>query len=194
MPSEPRAPGFPDLSEIRRRRVLVGLSQGALARSAGVSQSLVAKIERGKVEPSYRIVQALFQSLGRHEHRAKPEVSVGHLMSSNLVTVAPGALVSEAAHLLRRHSISQVPVLDHGFSVGSLTDRLVVSCLADPSLVGKLASVRVRQVMGDPFPQIDETATRSIAVALLGHVPAILVTREGRLTGIVTQSDLFKEL
>ncbi len=194
MPSDPRVSSFPDLSEVRRRRVHVGLSQGALAQAAGVSQSLVAKVERGRVEPSYRIVQALFQALERHERHAKPEVSVRHLMSSNLVTVAPTALVGEAAHLLRRHSISQVPVLEHGFSVGSLTDRVVVSCLADPSLVDRLASVRVRQVMQEPFPQIDESTSRSVAVALLGHVPAVLVTRGGRLAGILTQSDLFKEL
>ena len=51
---------LPDVKEIKRRRKALGLTQKKLAMLAGVSQSVVAKIESGNVAPSYSIVKRLF--------------------------------------------------------------------------------------------------------------------------------------
>ena len=59
---------LPDVRDIGRRRKAAGLTQKELALRAGVSQSIVAKIESGSVQPSYEIVRrlfAVFDDLGR---------------------------------------------------------------------------------------------------------------------------------
>ncbi len=185
---------LPSLKEIRTRRRRLGVSQGALARAAGVSQSVVAKIERGRVEPSYRNAALLFQALEALEADRGEDHRVGGLATRGIHEVRPETLLTEAVHALRRHSISQMPVVDGGIVVGSLTDRAVVECLADPSRVTRLARLNVGDVMGDPFPQIPETSPVRLATLLLRHAPAVLVTHRGKVTGIVTQSDLFKAL
>ncbi|MGI0151870.1 MAG: CBS domain-containing protein [Thermoplasmata archaeon] len=191
----PTEAGLPSLTEIRRRRRSLGLSQGTLAHAAGVSQSLVAKIEHGRVEPSYRAALALFHALEereRSEHHA--ERTIGGLATSSVVRVAPTARVTDAAHLLRRHAISQLPVMEGEVVVGSITDRVVVNCLADPERAGRLHRLSVADVMEEPFPQLDRATPSRVAASLLRHVPAILVTERGRPAGILTQSDLFKSL
>ena len=45
---------LPSLGEIPKKRKELGLTQSRLALSAGVSQSIIAKIEAGSVEPSRR--------------------------------------------------------------------------------------------------------------------------------------------
>lgn len=185
---------LPPLEEIRRRRTRVGLTQGALAREAHVSQSLVAKIERGLVEPSYRNVVALFDALERAEEQASPDATAGTLATRSMLSVRPKDLLSEAAHLMRHHGISQVPVMEGELVVGGLTDRSVVECLADPRRAALLPHLRVREVMQGPFPQVDAITPVRVVAPLLKHAPAVLVTERGRFVGILTQSDLFRSL
>jgi predicted transcriptional regulator len=42
---------------------MLGLTQGQLAKIAGVSQSFIAKIESGKIDPSYSKVKTIFDVL-----------------------------------------------------------------------------------------------------------------------------------
>lgn len=187
-------PALPSIAELRDRRRALGITQGRLAEAAGVSQSLVAKVERGRVEPSYRNVRAMLGALDALEGQHRPEPTVGSLATRTMVQVRRSTLLTEAAHLLRRHAISQVPVMDGPLVVGSLTDRTVVACLTEPRRVARLPRLTVGEVMEEPFPQLDRATPRRVAAALLRHVNAILVTDSGRPSGIVTHSDLFKGL
>jgi len=49
---------------LRVLRMKTGMSQKALAREADVSASLITKLERGKVRPSWDTVLALCRALG----------------------------------------------------------------------------------------------------------------------------------
>src|SRR5208282_3870818 len=54
---------LPSIEEIGRRRRLLALSQKELANSLGVSQSMIAKIESGRISPSYLKTKAIFDML-----------------------------------------------------------------------------------------------------------------------------------
>ncbi|MEM3267388.1 MAG: helix-turn-helix domain-containing protein [Conexivisphaerales archaeon] len=49
-----------ELREISKMRKVLGLTQVQLAKMAGISQSLLAKIEAGKVDPSYTRARKIF--------------------------------------------------------------------------------------------------------------------------------------
>lgn len=59
---------------IRTVRVWYGLSQSALGRKAGLSQSAIAQIENGTRDPSYRTLTRLATAM---------QVSVSHLVAVN---------------------------------------------------------------------------------------------------------------
>lgn len=45
----------------------------------------------------------------------------------------------------------------------------------------------VSDIMEEAFPQVGGETPREVVVSLLRHVPAVLVVKEGRVTGIVTR-------
>ena len=58
---------MPLLKTIIRRRKVLDLTQAKLAKLAGVSQSLIAKVESGKIDPSYSKVMKILETLDRIE-------------------------------------------------------------------------------------------------------------------------------
>ena len=54
---------MPELRVIEKRRRALNLNQKQLAIQAGVSQSLIAKIETGRINPSYSKTKAIFDTL-----------------------------------------------------------------------------------------------------------------------------------
>jgi len=119
---------------------------------------------------------------------------LGHVLHSkpdhktDIVSIAPGQTVRQALRLMHLHDVSQLPVMENGNCVGAVSD----SALSAKGLEDvKLLDATVGQVMDPPFPVVDdEQAADSVAKLLSKSNPAVLVRTDGRLTGIVTRSDL----
>src|SRR5215467_13310875 len=109
---------LPALDDIPKRRKALGLTQSRLAELAGVSQSIIAKIESGTVDPSYSIVKRLVEALEKQSvETSRPRVS--EIMSRPVISVSRTQLVRDAVDLMRKRGYSQVPVLEGTRSVGS---------------------------------------------------------------------------
>ena len=52
-----------DIKDIKRIRLQIGLTQSKLADKSGVSQSLIAKVESGLIDPGYSSVKKIFDTL-----------------------------------------------------------------------------------------------------------------------------------
>ena len=52
-----------ELSEIKKIRKNLGLTQTDLSKRANVSQSLIAKIEAGKIDPTFTKTKKIFETL-----------------------------------------------------------------------------------------------------------------------------------
>ena len=70
---------LPPLEEVAQKRKMLNLTQKQLAKLAGVSQSLIAKLESKKIDPSYTKVKAIFDALERLE--TKTEVHAAKVLS-----------------------------------------------------------------------------------------------------------------
>ena len=113
----------------------------------------------------------------------------------NLVTVGAHDQVREAVRLLNTHRVSQLPVIsahDGSAVVGSISERgLLRHVIDDPALL----SAKVVDMMGAPFPAVAASDLIEEAVALLaGDREALLVTVDGRPSGILTRADLLEAL
>jgi len=185
---------LPNLNTLAPRRKTIGWTQIALANRAGVSQSLVTKIECSKVDPTYSKAKALFDTIERLESQtsSRIRVTVGEIANSSVADVGPEDSVEQAIELMRGGSYSQLPVLDGGRVVGSLSEGNITEALYEGRNLVSLSKEKVRTLMKEPFPQVSEEMSSQVLVDILRYVPAVLVIKGGNVTGIVTKTDLFK--
>ena len=178
------------LTEIRRRRIALGVSLGELARAIGRSDATLSRIERGQIRPSYELVQRILSYLETQEGLTAPRLTVGELMHRPLVTVDSKSPLVTAAQRMEGGAYSQLPVVDDGRVVGSLSESALLKALAQANA----PKVKVRDVLEPPYPVLDEGFPAELLPPLFGRYPAILVTRHGQLEGIVTKADLIRGL
>ena len=106
-----------------------------------------------------------------------------------LAFLYPTDKVIKAFELINESGFSQIPVIDHGESVGSVKEAKLMSRLVkDP----KLFDFTVEQVMEPGFPVLDERTEIEAVRKYLGDSPAVLVTEYGRIIDIVTRYDILK--
>jgi len=178
------------LSQIRKRRISLGISLGELARAVGRSDATLSRIERGQIRPSYEIVQRILAYLEQHETVAAPHLTAADVMNRAVVTVASDTLLAQAAAQMDRGAFSQLPVLLSGRVTGSLSESALLRALGQPS--GRRA--RVRDVQEPAYPQVDGSFPADLLAGILTRYPAVLVAQRGELVGIVTKTDLIRGL
>jgi predicted transcriptional regulator len=179
---------LPAIDIIPERRRKLGLTQNQLADMAGVSQSYIAKLEAGKIEPSYLKVKAIFESLDSVERRK--EVSAGEMMTREVVFVDADSYIHEAVEIMRKHGFSQLPVTKDGKPVGGVSERTLLDQVLYPDDDLPPGMRRIRDVMEESFPQVSDDAPLSLLSSLLKYYPAVLVQSKGDIVGIITKADL----
>lgn len=174
-----------EVSTVKAQRLRLGLTQHALAKLAGVSQSLLAKLEAGRIDPSYSSVRKIEQALS-HAH-AKEEPKASEVMIKRIISASPKDSARDIALILRKHNISQIPVIDKGQVLGLVTETGLLE-------KEKLDGLHALDVLSDAPPLVPEDTRRSLLVTLLRQYPCVLVQKDGKVTGIVAKSDLVREL
>lgn len=134
------------------------------------------------------------------------------VMTRRVISVTPDATVLQAARLMLRHHISGLPVVDAGGAlVGILsegdflrrrettTERRRSRWLEFLMGPGKIAAEytqshgkKVSEVMTDEVQTVDEDTDLEAVVELMerSRIKRVPVTRGGKMTGIVTRSNL----
>src|SRR3989338_1062594 len=181
---------LPQLSDIKIRRKQLGITQSELAQQTSVSQSLIAKIESGKVIPSYENAKKLFDYLDSVEE--KNQMIAGDLMNDKVVFIEADSPVKKAVRLMEQYSVSQLPVVRNGHVVGTIDEKDVLGQIGKSKNPDQIASSRVEDIMTDALPQISKTSPFKIVSALMQHHNAVLVMEKGKIIGILSKSDLLK--
>lgn len=112
-------------------------------------------------------------------------VTVGQIMTTNVVSIRPETAVENAARLMFTHSVSGLPVCtDDGRLVGVVTEYDIIS--KHGQTVGEIMTSDVVTVG-------EETDAETVAQILINQrVRRVPVTRDGELVGIVSRSDLVR--
>ncbi|MFC2154484.1 CBS domain-containing protein [Candidatus Altiarchaeota archaeon] len=182
---------LPKLDEIKKTRTKLGLTQAQLARKAGVSQSLIARIEQGTVDPGYSHVASIFTTFEELEHR---EARAEDIITKGVIGIQESETMEEAASLMKKHNVSQLPVKKDEKIVGSISEKTVLEQLAKGLNLQEVAEQAVRDYMEEPFPTVTLKTPLSLISNLLQYDAAVLVTQAGEVKGIVTNADLLKQL
>ncbi|WP_138006419.1 CBS domain-containing protein [Halalkalirubrum salinum] len=176
---------LPTPQDLRERRNALGLTQSSLAEAAGVSQPLIARIEGGDVDPRLSTLRRIVNALDEAEGDV---VRAADLMNETVIAVAPDDSVREAVDRMEREAYSQLPVLQNGIPVGSISQSDVIHAGDDVS------ELPVSEVMSESFPTVARDATVDEVRNLLDHYKAIMVTSGGETIGIITEADLAAQL
>lgn len=128
---------------------------------------------------------------------------VGERMSHPVISVTPETPVHEALAMFKKENIRRAPVIKNGKLLGIVSDSDLLNASPSPATtlsiweVNYLVSkVTVKQVMTKKVKTIDvdtpiEDAARVMADSKIGGMP---VTRNGKIVGMITATDLFKVL
>ncbi|MFQ5758736.1 MAG: CBS domain-containing protein [Candidatus Bathyarchaeia archaeon] len=169
-------------SVLKRLRNEAGLTQRELAELAGVSQAHIAKIERGRVDPRLSTVNKILQVLTTGKGK-----KCGDIMTKKVISAKPDDNILKMSNLMMKHAISQLPVMENGKCIGTITEESIIR-----NLSSTIAEERVRKVMQSPLPSVPEDTDINLIKPLLEHHPGLLVIRKGEVIGIITRSDLLK--
>lgn len=183
---------FPAIEEIGKRRRKLGLKQSELAKMAGVSQSFIAKLETGKIDPSYTKVKIIFDVLEHLE--AKSKIQEKKIVPNKVIGVQKHEPVSKVVKLMKEHGFSQIPVFDGKQVVGSISEKAILNQLITGKDLPQISILPAEAIMEEPFPQISEDAPLSLISSLLQTYSAVLVFKKGEVSGIITKADLLRLL
>lgn len=183
---------FPQEAEIKRLRKSLDITQSELARLSGVSQSTIAKIERGSINGSYETVTKIFTSLQDESLKRSKVGRASDLSTKQIVGVQANELVKAATDLMRSSGISQMPVFLGRQHVGSISEQQILARLRDGERMETIVELKVGDLMDEAFPIVNENTPIEAVTALLSSSHAVMVTKKGDMSGIITSADLLK--
>lgn len=175
-----------ELKEIKQIRRKFNLTQAGLAKKAGVSQSLIAKIEAGTIDPTYSNAKKIFTALDALKQ--KEEVKAAEIMTKKVVSVSPESKIPHIIKYMRKYEISQVPVVDKDNLIGYVSESDVLDAFTS----GK-KTVTAKDIMHDTPPTITKNASMAVISGLLKFYPLVVVVEKGKILGIVTKADILRK-
>lgn len=175
-----------EISEIKNIRKKLSLTQSELARLSGVSQSLIAKIEAGTLDPTYSNAKKIFaalDSIGK-----KNEMKAGDIMETKIVYASPKDTLKDVVAKMKKYEISQLPVVEDHNVVGLVSESTILDAIMN-SRKGS-----VTELMEQSPPTVPKNASVALISELLRHYPIVVVGEKGRIAGIIAKSDLLRKV
>lgn len=175
--------GIKEIKEIRKK---LGLTQFQLAKRANVSQSLIAKIEAGRLDPTYSNAQKIFTAL--QDLGSKKEIKAEEIMSDKMLAIDPKDNIKDAINRMRKHGFSQLPVIDDHKAVGMVSESTLLDALLEQK--GNI----IEDIMESAPPVVSFDTSINVISNLLRYFQMVLVSKKGKLVGVITKTDLLGKI
>ncbi len=181
---------LPTATELKRKRESLGLKQAEVARLAGISQSMIARIESGSVDPRISTLRKVIEVLTDAE---RSKITARHVMCHPVYSVQASDPISRAVRIMEERGISQVPVLENGVPVGCVSETALVSAM-DRGTLPRDTVLLVKDHMESGFPTVPPDADLTTVVHILQNNHAVLVVDRGAIQGVITKHDLLSRI
>ncbi|MBT7902421.1 CBS domain-containing protein [Candidatus Woesearchaeota archaeon] len=172
-----------EIKDIKKIRKQLGITQSQLAKTSGVSQSLIAKIESGKLDPTYSKTQLIFGAL--KEKSQNEELKAKDIMIKNISTTSPSTKVIDIIKLMKKKNISQIPILKNNRILGVITEKSIL----EKTITQNIALLTAEDCMFPPPPILSEDTSINIVQSLLQHFQIVLI-QTNKSYGLISKVDI----
>ena len=184
---------LPTPEDFKRLRKNCGLTQQELAEKASVSQSLIARIEAGTVDPRLSTVRKILNVLTETNQKELKAIDVA---VKKVITIQEIDPISKASKLMSEIGISQVPVCNAaGHVIGTIKEKTITMNLINKGT--GILTLPTKEIMtkDDNLPMLPIAASlKSVEDLLTQHgQSAVLLMDEGKIAGIITKADVIKK-
>ncbi len=123
-------------------------------------------------------------------------------MKKKVITLTVDDSLRKAISIMKKKAISQIPILSNNYIVGSISELTIIKAITDIrnkkiKTIKKDKrerdienSIKIKEIMDFPYPHLSENTEISIAIELLKHYNAVLITDKNKLKGIITKTDV----
>ena len=117
--------------------------------------------------------------------------SIDQWMTKKVVTCTPDCSVKKAASLMKKHKIGTVVITGNSRIEGIITERDILNFVLQKEFD---LNAKLEKVMTKKPITIDHKATDALAAYLMQKhkIKKLIVTKNDKLVGIITQTDLLK--
>jgi PAS domain S-box-containing protein len=121
-------------------------------------------------------------------------LSLGDVMNSQVSTISPDERVASAAKMMSDKRISCLVITDSGNVAGIITETDVLRRVGNKS--NDLYRIKLSQIMSSPVESASPDLSILQASKIMGrkHIKRLPIIENGKLVGIVTQTDLVRAL
>ena len=188
---------IPQLTEIKRLRELLNISQRQLAKQCDIPSSFLSMIENQKnnTKPSYDVLVRIFQELdGESQKNLGKLTTADKICKTNLTSARKSDYAEDIIKIMHEKDYSQIPVLDGGGCIGMVTENSLMKFLQERTHK-PLTTTRVKDVMDTPPIVIDiSTKVTENILSLFNDSKCLLVSDNAKIVGLITKIDAIRGL
>lgn len=172
---------------LHRARTTLGITQKNLAEESGVSQSLIAKIESDILDPTFARMKKIDNAISRLSITS--EKTALQIMNKKVISSMKDSPILSIIKTMTKNSISQIPIVDNSLVIGLITE----SAILEASPRNDFKMLTAGDIMSNAPSLINEKTPLSSIRELLKHDPIVLVSKNGKITGVITKADILGE-
>ena len=188
---------IPQLTEIKKLREELNISQRQLAKQCDIPSSFLSMIENQKnnTKPSYDVLVRLFKELdGESQKNLGKLITADKICKTNLTSARKSDYAEDIIKIMHEKDFSQIPVLDGGGCIGMVTENSLMKFLQERTHK-PLTTTRVKDVMDTPPIVIDiSTKVTENILSLFNDSKCLLVSDNAKIVGLITKIDAIRGL
>jgi len=188
---------IPQLTEIKRLRELLNISQRQLAKQCDIPSSFLSMIENPKnnTKPSYDVLVRIFQELDSESQKNLGKLTTADkIYKKNLTSARKSEPAEDIIKIMHEKDYSQIPVLEGSGCIGIVTENSLVKFLQNRDHK-PLTTTRVKDVMDTPPIVIDiHTKITENLLSLFDDSKCLLVAEDAKIVGLITKIDAIRGL
>ena len=188
---------IPQLTEIKKLREELNISQRQLAKQCDIPSSFLSMIENPKnnTKPSYDVLVRIFQELDSESQKNLGKLTTADkIYKKNLTSARKSEPAEDIIKIMHEKDYSQIPVLEGGGCIGIVTENSLVKFLQNRDHK-PLTTTRVKDVMDTPPIVIDiHTKITENLLSLFDDSKCLLVAEDAKIVGLITKIDAIRGL